>query len=528
MASISGGISNANINQITKTGQEWSEFQAIQDVDFNNKNLLNCGVINWSSFNPPLETGAEGLAETLIVSNDASLNPINNISKLSIADVNEVNVNVNLQQIPELGNSLVIYGDGDILDPIQPLTDLYCGGLYTSTQSEFKGTLSIYSGLNVGNFATGAGSNINLDGALILNEDGPPTSSVNLRAGTFSGNSNSLIISGTTGINGGVYSNFTITSGLTLNPSDGYKFVGMNARSVGPFGTASLILSNNSAVPLPTANLECASITCNTLNYNTLNPPLLGSIDLSGVLFNGNNAGGQNIQNLGSVFAGSYQGTGTNGTFQIGNNPLNNYTNDGGDGVPVLNLGYSNLNMAGNKIINLDDPISSDEASNKNYVDNGDSATLSSAEAYVNGRLYASQNEYYSVRIPNNPNAQLTPMTIGAGNTEIVWTSGVIPNTFNLFNYIEFIASATGAGGGASIILGEMSLDGGAWIPTTIGPWNTGANSAGSLYHCYWIVQNTTNNYQLRIKIFAGFGSSITINSGSNVILKISRQLTSF
>lgn len=528
MASISGGISNANINQNIKTGQEWSEYQATQNVDFNSKDLLNCGVINWSSFNPPLSEGGEGLAETLIISNDASLNPINNISKLSIGDINQVNVNINLEQIPELGNSAILYGDGDVLDPLQPLTDLYLGGLYTTKQSEFKGTLSIYSGLNVGNFTTGAGSNINLDGTLILNEDGPPTSSVNLRAGTFSGNSNSLIISGTTGINGDVYSNFTITSGLNINPSDGYKFVGLNARSVGPFGTASLILSNNSAVPLPTANLECASITCNTLNYNTLNPPLLGSIDLSGVLFNGNNAGGQNIQNLGSIFAGSYQGTGTNGTFQIGNNPLNNYTNDGGDGVPVLNLGFSNLNMAGNKIINLDDPISSDEASNKNYVDNGDHATLSSAEAYVNGRLYASQNEYYSVRIPANPNSQLTPITISSGDTQIIWTSAVIPNTYNLFNYIEFMASATGAGAGATVILGEISLDGGPFVPSTVGPYGTGANSAGSLFHCVWIVQNTTNNYQLRVKAFAGFGSSITINAGSNVILKTSRQLSSF
>jgi len=528
MASISGGISNANINQNVKTGAEWSEYPASQSVNFASNDLLNCGVINWSSFNPPLG-GVEGLAETLIISNDASLNPINNISKLSIGDVNEVNVNVNLQQIPEMGNSCVLYGDGDLLDPLQPLTDLYCGGLYTTKQSEFKGTLSIYSGLNVGNFATGTGSNINLDGVLNFNEDGPPTSSVNLRAGTFSGNSNSLIISGTTGINGGVYSNFTITSGLTLNPSDGYKFIGMNARSVGPFGTASLILSNNSAVPLPTGNLECASITCNTLNYTNLSPnPFISTIDLSGVLFNGNNAGGQNIQNIGSLIAGSYQGTGTNGTFQIGNNPLNNYTNDGGDGVPVLNLGYSNLNLAGNKIINLDNPISSDEPSTKGYTDTQDTATLTSAEAYVNGRLYASQNEYYSVRIPNNPNSQLTPMTISAGNTEIIWTSGIIPNTYNLFNYIEFMSSATGSGAGATVLLGEISLDGGPFVASTVGPYGTGANSAGSLFHCVWIVQNTTNSYQLRVKAFAGFGSSITINAGSNVILKTSRQLSSF
>lgn len=528
MASISGGISNANINQTQKTGQEWSEYQAIQNVDFNNKNLDNCGVISWSSFNPPLDTGAEGLYETLAISSDASLNPIENISNLSFGDVLGVNVNVNMKQVPELGNSLVIYGDSDIINPLQPLTDLYVGGLYTTKQSELKGTVSIYSGLSVGGFTTGGASNINLDGALIINEDGPPVNTTTLTAGAVAGNSNALLISGPARVAGPLYSNLSVASGLQLNPSDGYKFIGLNAKSVGAFGTASLIITNNSGIPTPTGNLECASITCNTLNYSNLNPSLLNTIDLSGVLFNGNNAGGQNIQNIGALYLGSIQGTGTNGTFQIGNNPLNNYTNDGGDGVPVLNLGFSNLNMAGNKIINLDNPVSIDEAANKSYVDSQDSTTLSSAEAYVNGRLYASQNEYFSVRIPNNPNAQLTPQTIGAGNTEVIWTSGIIPNTYNLFNYIEFVASQTGPGGSAAIILGEMSLDGGPWIPTTIGPWDTGANSAASLYHCYWIIQNTTNNYQLRVKLYAGFGSSVVINAGSNVILKTSRQLTSF
>jgi hypothetical protein len=372
MASISGDINGANINQVQKSGAEWSEFPAIQDVNFNNKNLLNCGVINWSSFNPPLTPGGEGLGETLAISNDASLNQINNIVKLSVADADQVNSNVNISQISGLGNSICIYNDGDILNPIQPITTLYTGGLITTTNTTIKGECSIYKALNVGNFEVGINSNINLDGALIINEDGPPVNSVSLSAGSIGALSNSLLVSGNARFNGQIFNNYTTTSGLQLNPADGYKFVSLNSKSVGALGVGALILTNNSAIPSPTADLECRNITCNTLNYTSLNPSITpgGNENLSQTLTIGNDAGGQNITNLLSLFAGSIQGTGANGLFQIGNNNLNNYVNDNGGGTPELTLGFCQLNMAGNKIINLDDPVSSDEPATKNYVDN--------------------------------------------------------------------------------------------------------------------------------------------------------------
>jgi hypothetical protein len=460
MASISGDITNANINQITRTGQQWSEFPATQSVDFSSQELLNCGVIHWSSFNPPLVPGGEGLFETLEISNDASLNPINNLAALSFGDPNEVNENINIKQIPDIGNSLVFYADSDILTPLQPTTDIYCGGIFTTLDSTFKGTVSMMSGLNVGSGTTGISSNINLDGALIINEDGPPINSTTLTAGTVAGISNSLIVSGSAKVSGSLYSNATFTSGLSLLPSDGYKFVGLNAKSVGAFGTGSLILTNNSAIPSATANLECNNITCNQLNYTSLNPPITpgGGENLSQTLTIGNNATGQNITNVGNLFAASFQGTAINGGFQIGNNPLNNYTNDDGAGTPQLTLGFCNLNMGGSKIINLNDPTSSDEPATKNYVDNKpQSGTL-----YIDGTPWA-----INVSITNS------------GSIQSIYNSGPFAKSSGISQQllITFHNSTILSGPNYRYLitgLVDISPDNSTWTPSTIDPYGTG------------------------------------------------------
>jgi len=485
MASISGDISNANINQVSKTGQQWSEYPATQSVDFNNQDLLNCGVINWTSFNPPLNEGGEGLGETLTISNDASLNEINNITKLSVADADQVNSNVNISQISALGNSIAIYNDGDSLFPLNPLTNVYCGGLITTNNTTIKGECSIYKALNVGNFEVGINSNINLDGALIINEDGPPTNSVSLSAGAIGATTNSLLVSGSTRLNGGLYTNFVISSGLSLNPSDGYKFVGFNAKSVGAFGNAALILSNNTSTPTATADLECRNISCNTLNYSSLNPPISGGGEnLSQTLTIGNDATGQNINNVGSLFAASIQGTGTNGLLQIGNNPLNTYSNDDGAGTPQLSLGFCNLNMSGNKILNLDDPVSSDEPATKNYVDN-----ITSGFNFPNTFSLGTIN----TTVPNTGayTVLLTSNLFNSGgkNHQYMITFNNIPAN-SIFGSPANSLGLTGRIG--------YSPDGSIWNYSTISPYN-GFRFTDSFLG--WIsVPSTVNSYYIRIE----------------------------
>lgn len=464
------------------------------DLNCGGFDINDAGTINYTSLNPPVSASTQNINETLTIGNSAGNLSIVDLSSVVLSDVDGVNQDIIISQLPGLGGRINIYQENDIIDPFNSSALLAVGNLNVSNNITAGGNL------NVGGLTFP--SSFILDGSLVIVNDGPPLGQCILSCNT----SNQLVISN------GLTTPGNITCG-TLNYSS------LNPSIPTP-NLSSVLSSGSDAGGASITNVN--QLTVSQLNYSTLNPPVAGSAqNLQQVLTTGNNAGGLNMTNVGSVFVSSLQGIGTNGAFVIGNNPLNNYTNDDGTGNPELTLGFCNLNMGGSKIYNLDPPISGDEPATKTYAD----GILTTANNYVNGRLYGSGAEYYSVRIPNAPNAFLTPQNIANGATANIWTSSTFTNVNNTFNFVKFEAYQTGAGGAGAIVYGEMNINGSGWVPSNVGPFATGANSVGSCYVCFWSILDSANTYQLRVNLQNVSGGTLTINSGSNVIISTNRQI---
>jgi hypothetical protein len=361
--SITGGAIGASINgEGSLIMETWSAYPAQFNLNMNSKSIYNAssittGTLNYTTLNPPVSGGGENIQQTLTLGDDANFENLSNIGSLTqvqsgYLDPDAINNTIRVGQLSGLGGRLNIWQDGDTTSPFNSSAIIATG------QGIFGGGLQVGSQQNP--------SNINLDGALVLNQDGTPTGSTTLSANA----SNQLVTSGGLQV-GNLTTGSVMSSGFhSIYPLDGFKYVLISSKSVGALGTGTLVLTSNASIPAGTANLECNNITCNTLNYTTLNPPISGGGEtLAQTLTLGNDATGQNITNVGSLFTGSIEGTGTNGLLKIGNNPLNTYVNDNGAGTPEISLGFCQLNMGGNKIINLNDPVSSDEPATKNYVD---------------------------------------------------------------------------------------------------------------------------------------------------------------
>jgi len=257
------------------------------------------------------------------------------------------------------------------------------------------------------------------------------------------------------------------------------------------------------------------NISVDTLNYATLNPPVGGSPqDLDQTLTEGNDAGGQNIANVGAIYVASYQGVGTDGAFQIGDNALNSFTNDDGAGTPQLTLGFANINMGGNKIINLDSPVTDDEPATKGYTDTAIAA----------------------IKLPicyRYPMASggIAAQTISSSSTyALFWQS---PSYTGGQNYLVNIQCSNFGNGGSlytnileSYIL--ISEDGfTSYDPSDIVPWNSIPPAAGVFWSPAfngWVnIPNTWATFYIRIAVRQSLLASYDFN-GSDVLVTVYPQ----
>jgi hypothetical protein len=450
--SITGGAIGASINGDGSLIMEtWSAFPAQFNLNMNSKTIYNAssittGTLNYTTLNPPISGGGENIEQTLTLGDDANFENLSNISSLTqvqsgFLDPDAINNTIRVGQLSGLGGRLNVWQDGDTTSPFNSSAILATG------QGIFGGGIQVGSQQNP--------SNINLDGALVINQDGTPTGSTTLSANA----SNQLVTSGGLQV-GNLTTGSVMSSGFhSIYPLDGFKYVLISSKSVGALGTGTLVLTSNAGTPAGTGNLECNNITCNQLNYTTLNPPISGGGEtLAQTLTLGNDATGQNITNVGSLFTGSIEGTGTNGLLEIGNNPLNTYVNDNGAGTPEISLGFCQLNMGGNKIINLNDPVSSDEPATKNYVD----TRPQSGTTYISGTPWA-----ISVNIPNT--GASTPIYTSGAFSKPSGQSIVLNITFNNANILS-------GSNNTNLITGivEFSQTGSLWTPSTIDPYGSG------------------------------------------------------
>lgn len=502
--SITGGAIGATINGDGSLIMEtWSAFPAQFNLNMNNKTIYNAssittGTLNYTTLNPPVAPGGgENIAQTLAIGDDANQENLLNIASFTnvetgFLDPNAINPTIKMGMFPGLGGQVNIWQDGDIISP------------FNSSAKLVLGQIECGGGLQVGSLQNP--SNITLDGALIINQDGVPTGQTTLSANA----SNQLVLSGGLQV-GNLTTGSPLSSGFhSVYPADAYKYAGLYAKSVGALGTGTLGISNNSATLTPSGNLECnlmssttvststlgaTTATIGTLNYTTLNPPIPppgGGENLSQTLTLGNNATGQNITNVGNLYSGSYQGTGLNGLFQIGNSALNNYTNDDGTGTPQLTLGFCTLNMGGSNIINLNDPTSSDEPATKNYVDNSKAGSL-----YIDGTP-----DIINVSIPNT--GAITTIWVSGPFSKPSGVSQQLMITFNNKNILS-------GPNNTNLITGlvDFSNNGLFWTPSTIDPYGNGFLFSPAFLA--WVsIPSSYTTYYIRIR---GSQTNVSVTS---------------
>lgn len=486
--SITGGAIGASINgESSLIMDTWSAYPAQFNLNMNSKTIYNAssittGVLNYTTLNPPVGGGGnENIAQTLAIGDDANQENLLNVASFTnietgFLDPDAINPTIKMGMLPGLGGRVNIWQDGDVVSP------------FNSSALLAVGQLNCGGGINVGSQQNP--SNIVVDGAVVINEDGAPTGQTILSANS----SNQLVLSGGLQV-GNLTTGSPLSSGFhSIYPADGFKYTGLYSKSVGALGTATLGITNNSPTRTPTGNLECNAIsattaTVGTLNYTTLSPPIPppgGGETLSQTLTLGNNAGGQNITNVGSIFSGSYEGTGGNGLFQIGNNALNNYVNDNGSGTPQLSLGFCTLNMGGSNIINLNDPTSSDMPATKNYVDNSIS-NVRSGSLYISG-----SPDIINVAIPNN--GAITNIWISQAFSK---PSGVPQQLMITFNNKNILSGPNNT----NLITGlvDFSNNGVLWVPSSIDPYGNGFLFSPSFLAWVTIPSNFTT-YYIRIR----------------------------
>jgi hypothetical protein len=445
------------------------------DLDCDNNSIVDCKTLHYQQLDPPVSVATETIEQILQTGDDANGENIQNVGTLSLAqqnflDTDLVNQDIVIRQLSGLGGRLNVYQASDTISPFNSSATLAVGNILTTANISCNGTATIAGACNVGTVASP--SNLFVDGNIRLNQDGIPNGECLL-----STDANGTLLVNNTGASGGIQcGNLTTGAILTsgkhfLYPLDAFKYITLQSKSVGALGTGTLQITSNSPIPTASGNLECnqinsgdiistGNITCNQLNYTTLNPPIAGTTPtLSQVLTVGNNAGGSNITNIGALFTGSLQGTGTNGTFQIGNNPLNTYTNDDGAGEPQLSLGFCNLNMGGNQITNLPTPTSSDEPATKGYVD---SNIPVSGTTYISGTPYA-----INVSIPNSGASTLIYNSQAFSKPS--GKSVVINITFNNINILS-------GSNNTNLITGvvQFSQDNSTWTNSSIDPYGSG------------------------------------------------------
>jgi hypothetical protein len=444
------------------------------NLDCDNNSIIDCKTLHYQQLDPPVSVATETIEQILQTGDDANGENIQNVGTLSLAqqnyiDTDLVNQDIVISQLSGLGGRVNIYQATDITSPFSSSATLAVGNILTTADISCNGTTTIAGALNVGTVASP--SNLFIDGNIRLNQDGLPNGECLL-----STDANGTLLVNNTGASGGIQcGNLTTGAILTsgkhfLYPLDAFKYITLQSKSVGALGTGTLQITSNSPIPTASGNLECnqinsgdiistGNITCNQLNYTTLNPPISGATPtLSQVLTTGNNGGGSNITNIGALFTGSLQGTGTNGSFQIGNNPLNTYTNDDGTGNPELSLGFCNINMGGNQITNLPTPTSSDEPATKGYVDLKPQAGTN----YISGTPWA-----INVSIPNS------------GASTLIYNSNAFskPSGQSITINITFNNSVILSGSNnTNLITGivQISQDNSTWTNSTIDPYGTG------------------------------------------------------
>lgn len=276
----------------------------------------NCGTLHYTTLDPPVGGSAQNLDETLTAGNSAGNMSIVDLSAVVLSDVDGVNEDIIISQIPELGGRINVYRPSDVISPTFNSSATVALGNLLATNNITAG-----GNLNVG--VTAFPSTFTLDGSFVLVNDGPPSGQCILSCNT----SNELVISN------GLRTTGNITCG-TLNYTSLNPPVGG-----GSVGTLSQVLTTgNDATGLNMTNI--------------------------GNLFSAS------IQGVGAT--GKFQIGNSASNFYANNDGAGNRTLVLGDCI-------TNFNNSG-LVLNLNDPVFSSSPATKNYVDNSITTYNSTAQ----------------------------------------------------------------------------------------------------------------------------------------------------
>lgn len=199
----------------------------------------NAGIINYTSLNPPVSPSTQNINQTLTIGNNAGNLSIVDLSAVVFSNVDGVNEDVIISQLPALGGRINIYKQSDTISPFASSATVAIGDILAS------GNITAGGNLNVG--ASTVPSTFTLDGSFVLVNDGPASGQCILSCNT----SNELVVSNGLRTTGNISCN--VLNYSSLNPpvgggtqnlsqvlTTGNDATGLNISNVGNIFTASV------------------------------------------------------------------------------------------------------------------------------------------------------------------------------------------------------------------------------------------------------------------------------------------------
>jgi len=202
----------------------------------------NCGTLHYTTLDPPVGGSAQNLDETLTAGNSAGNMSIIDLSAVVLSDVDGVNNDIIISQLPGLGGRINIYQDGDVIDPFASSATVALGSIIASSNITAGGNLNV-GGATFPSTAT-------IDGSLVIVNDGPPTGQTILSANT----SNELLVSNGITTPGNITCN--TLNYTTLNPPVGGS----------PQNIQQVLTTGNNAGGLIISNLGSPSASTDSVN----------------------------------------------------------------------------------------------------------------------------------------------------------------------------------------------------------------------------------------------------------------------